>query len=292
MIFSASQKKVMLWIFVSLCIMLTFNSSFWVNLKNMVSYEYVFNQYHAAPYGMLFLCLLFLFNKKKLLKEAMVYRGVKKEFAFVISGLALIAAAVSLPANQYFMILKPAFALTGAFAVVFDKASKYPLLTLAIYIVSTSFPVLVMLCAEDGYARSAVSTVKVITGLLGIPLTVDGCLISFLTSAGHSMTVAVTAACAGPYTMGVFLGIFALMYLDMPIPAKSAVIIFIFGVAGTWMQSIVRILILLEAGIRFGENVLWTAHFWTIYLLFPVWYLIFAMVYFRQARSERLSSVA
>lgn len=270
--------------------MLMFNSFFWVNLKNMSSYEYIFDQHHAAPYGMLFLCLLFLAGKKNILKEAMVYRGKKKEFTFVISGLILIVAAVSLPANQYFIILKPALAMTGVFAVIFGKASKYPLLILAIYIVSTSFPILVILYAEDGYARSAISAVMAIAGLLGIPLTVDGCLINFLTSAGQSITVAVTAACAGPATMGVFLGLFALMYLDMPIPAPSAVIIFIFGVAGTWIQSIVRILILLEAGIRFGEKVLWTAHFWTIYLLFPAWYLIFVMVYFRQAESERLKS--
>lgn len=286
------QKRITLWIFISLCIMLTFNSSFWINFKNIFSSEYIFDQHHAAPYGMLLLCLLFLISKKNILKEAMVYRREKKEFTYIISGLILIAAAVSLPTNQYFMILKPVLALTGAFAVIFDKASKYPLLILAIYIVSTSFPIFIILFAEDGCAKTAVSMVKAITGFLGIHLTVNGYLISFLTSTGQSMTVAVTAACAGPATMGVFLGLFALMYLDMPIPAQKAIIIFIFGIAGTWMQSIIRILILLEAGIRFGEKVLWSAHFWTIYLLFPAWYLIFAMVYFRQAGTERLNRAA
>jgi hypothetical protein len=78
------------------------------------------------------------------------------------------------------------------------------------------------------------------------------------------------------------------MYLDNPIPAKRAFPILALGIAGTWIQSIIRILILLEAGILFGEEALWTAHFWTIYLLFPAWYLIFAAIYLKQAGGIRL----
>jgi hypothetical protein len=29
---------------------------------------------------------------------------------------------------------------------------------------------------------------------------------------------------------------------------------------------------------------MWTAHSWTIYILFPLWYLLFAYVYFQQVR--------
>jgi hypothetical protein len=33
---------------------------------------------------------------------------------------------------------------------------------------------------------------------------------------------------------------------------------------------------------------MWTAHSLTIYILFPLWYLLFAYIYFRVAGSRRL----
>ena len=92
--------------------------------------------------------------------------------------------------------------------------------------------------------------------------------------------VLVNAACAGPATMGLFIALFALMMLDRPLPARKAGCIFAFGIVGTWVQSLVRLIILLLVGYYYGEAALWTAHFWTIYVLFPLWYLIFLYVYF------------
>jgi glycosyltransferase involved in cell wall biosynthesis len=80
--------------------------------------------------------------------------------------------------------------------------------------------------------------------------------------------------------MGVFIAIFALMMLDISLPPRKAGYVFIFGVAGTWVQSFIRLIILLLVGYYRGKAALRTAHFWTIYILFPLWYLIFIYVYF------------
>ncbi len=82
--------------------------------------------------------------------------------------------------------------------------------------------------------------------------------------------------------MGVFLALFALMTLDRPLPARRGVALFLFGVAGTWFQALLRLVILILIGYYLGRDALWTAHFWTIYLLFPLWYLTFGCIYFRQ----------
>ena len=82
--------------------------------------------------------------------------------------------------------------------------------------------------------------------------------------------------------MAVFLAIFALMMLDMPLPPKKAAWLLAFGVAGTWLQSIVRLVVLILVGYRWGEAALFTAHRWSIYIIFPLWYLLFVYVYFRQ----------
>jgi hypothetical protein len=49
---------------------------------------------------------------------------------------------------------------------------------------------------------------------------------------------------------------------------------------------VIRIVIILGCGYYIGYNALWTAHFWTIYILFPLWYLLFAFVYFKLARQR------
>lgn len=286
------QKRIALWLLVSLAVMPAFSKSFWSDFAGAFSYDFIFGRHHAAPYGMLVLCLLFLISKRAALKNEMTLRNDTKDVPFIIGGLALIATAILLPAGEQGVLLKPALVLAGSFALIFGRAARYPLITLGVYIVSTSFPLLVELYAEEAYAGGTVSSVKAITAFMGLPLAFKGQLISFFASTGDPVTVAVTSACAGPATMGVFLGLFALMYLDNPIPAKRTAAVLFLGIAGTWMQSVIRILVLLEAGIQFGEDALWTAHFWTIYLLFPVWYMIFAIIYLKQAGGIRLSRAA
>jgi len=70
--------------------------------------------------------------------------------------------------------------------------------------------------------------------------------------------------------------------LDTPLRPRKAGYMFLFGVAGTWLQSIIRLIFVVLVGYYLGEQALWTAHSWTIYILFPLWYLFFAYVYFRQ----------
>jgi exosortase/archaeosortase family protein len=80
--------------------------------------------------------------------------------------------------------------------------------------------------------------------------------------------------------MAVFVVIFIMMMLDIPLPWYQAVPLFLLGVAGTWLQNVVRIVIVLGSGYFFGENALWAVHFWVAYFLFPLWYLLFALAYF------------
>ena len=87
--------------------------------------------------------------------------------------------------------------------------------------------------------------------------------------------------------MGVFLAIFALMTMDIPLPPKKAAWLFIIGVVGTWFQNFIRVAILMVTAYNLDEKAMWIAHYWTIYLLFPLWYLLFIYIYFRQFGGRR-----
>jgi exosortase/archaeosortase family protein len=275
------QKKLALWLLTSLFVVSAFPAGFWSSLKGSFTVDYIINQHNVAPVGMVFLCAAFLFSKRKEIKERMAEYADKYSFIMIAAGFLLAAISWLLPWEKDYLLLKTGYVLTGSFVAIFSRAAKLPIIILGISTFVVFFPVVIQRYAEVGYAQSVILPVKIITDLLRFPLTVNGQLLSFTTALGDSITVMLTGACAGPATMGVFIGIFALMLLDMPVSHKRTLILLIVGLAGTWIQNIIRVLILLGSGYGYGKEALWAAHTWTIYILFPVWYLIFAAIYFK-----------
>lgn len=203
--------------------------------------------------------------------------------AFIPLGLALVVGAVLMPSSRDFLVFQVLLAWLGVFVIFFGKGAKIPSILLGIYGFAISFPLMIARFAEDAYSRTAITPLMGLMTTLGYPLENQGQWVYFMSATGQPISVAITSACAGPATMGVFIAIFALMMLDIPLPPKKAVRIFLFGAVGTWFQSFIRLIILMLVAYYRGEDAMWTAHFWTIYILFPLWYLLFVYIYFRQA---------
>ena len=199
-------------------------------------------------------------------------------------GIAMVVVAIIMPSSKDFLVFQVLLASLGIFTIIFRKAARIPTILLAVYCFAISFPLLVERFAEHAYSKIALVPTMGSMTLLGYPLQNQGQWVHFTSATGEPIRVAITAGCAGPATMGVFIALFALMMLDMPLRPQKAAGLFLFGVVGTWFQSFIRLIVLLLIGYHMGEDALWTAHFWTIYLLFPLWYLLFAYIYFRQVR--------
>lgn len=251
----------------------------------MLSFDYIFGLHHAAPWGVLLLCGLWLW-----LKRGDILQGMTAEShspVFIALGLVLLTASLLMPAIADFLVFQLLLAWLAVFIIFFGKGMIIPSILLGIYGFSISFPLMVEQFAELPYSKTIILPAMWILTWLGYPLESQGQWISFLSpGTGEPISVLVTSACAGPATMSVFIAIFALMLLDIPLPPRKAVYVFIFGVAGTWVQSFIRLIILLLVGYYHGKAALWTAHSWTIYILFPLWYLIFLYVYFQVHNNE------
>jgi len=271
--------KLAVWFIVSLVLSLIFFREFWASLGAMLSPSWIFAQHHAAPWGILGLCTIWLWLKRKQIRSDMEAR---QNLVFIPLGLALVIGAILMPLPQDFMVFQVLLASLGVFVILFSKGSRIPSILLGIYGFAISFPLAIQRFAELPYSISALKPlVWILTGL-GYAFQNVGQWMHFTSYSGEPISVAITADCAGPVTMGVFMAIFALMMLDVPLPAKKAVWLFLFGAVGTWFQSFIRLIILMLVGYHWGREALWTAHFWTIYVLFPLWYLLFAYIYFRQ----------
>ncbi len=275
-------SRVALWFIASLVISLIFFQEFWASLGAMLSPDWIFGQHHASSWGVLALCLIWLYLKRK-----EVWRGMslRSRPVFIPLGLVIVAASILLPSFQDFLVFQVLLASLGVFVIVFGKAAKTPSILLGIYGFTISFPLIIARFAQLPYSMSEIKPLMWILNGLGYSFRNQGQWIHLTSSSGELISVAITAGCAGPATMGVFLAIFALMMLDIPLPPRKSAWLFLFGVVGTWFQNFVRLIILMLVGYYWGEDAMWTAHFWTIYILFPLWYLLFVYIYFRQAGS-------
>lgn len=246
--------------------------------KEILNLDYIFGGYHVSPWGVLFLCFLVLILKKDEIKGNL---QAKVSPVFAAGGIVLAAVSFLIPEREDFVILKFLTACLGLFSVFFGRAALLPSKLLAVYAFTVLMPLGVERYFERPYALSAAIPASAATRLLGLPVAVNDQILTVKTIAGESISVIVTGACAGPATMAVFTAIFLLMMMDMKLPDRAAAAVFLFGAAGTWLQNVVRIVIIMAFGRYGGAPALWKAHFWTIYILFPVWYVIFAAVYFK-----------
>jgi len=271
--------KLALWLFISLALSLIFFRDFWASLGMILSPDRVFGEHHVTPWGVLALCFIWLWLKRKVVWQEMNRRV---NLAFIIPGLALVVGAIFMPSSQDFLVFQVMLASLGVFVTFFGWGARIPSILVGIYGFAISFPLIIQRFAELPYSMSAIKPLVWILTSLGYVFENQGQWIHFTNFSGEPISVIVTAACAGPAAMGVFLTIFALMMLDIPLRPRKAGYMFLFGVGGTWLQSIIRLIILMLVGYYLGKQALWTAHSWSIYILFPLWYLFFAYVYFRQ----------
>ncbi len=282
-------KKLGLWLILSLLLSTIFFLDFWKSLPVMLNPDWIL-QYHAAPWGVLLLCFIFLWVKRKSvdLNSGLEIKNssTSLRFAFrslnVILGAGLVVGAVFIPPSQDYIVFRVLLMALGVFVGIFGRGAKIPAIIVAVYGFAISFPLAIQNFAGDGYARSALIPLLAITKVLGLPIQNNGQWIYFTSTSGEPISATVTVACAGSVTMGVFIALYALMALDRPLPRHKAVKLFFIGAIGTWLQSIIRLVILLLFGYYVGNEALWSAHYWTIYILFPLWYLLFVIIYFRQ----------
>ena len=168
------------------------------------------------------------------------------------AGLALLALSIFVPRQDAFLIFMMLVGWLGIFGILFGRASIIPAILLAIYGFSVAFPLLAIRWLGEPAAILTTNTIIALTGLLGLPIANQGAVLQLTCLSGDAISTTVTPGCAGFATIGVFIALFSLMMLDIRLPFKKAWYIFLGGLAGTWLQNIVRIGLSLLAGYLWG----------------------------------------
>ena len=241
--------------------------------------------YGVFHWGVLGLCILWVW-----LKRADIWPVMQKgrfSLPFIVAGTAIVVLSILLTRIDNLFIFPVLIGWLGFFAIFFGRAVMIPSALLAIYGFSLVFPIFMVEWFGEPSVIPVTRTVSVITAMLGLPIEIDGAVIHYTSLNGDIISRIVTPDCAGYQTIGVFIALFSLMMLDIRLPLKKAWYIFLFGLAGTWLQNIIRVVVSVAAGYYWGSSAIDTMHYNISYVIFPLWYALFAFIYLWQTGWRR-----
>jgi exosortase/archaeosortase family protein len=121
-------------------------------------------------------------------------------------------------------------------------------------------------------------------GLAGLPVSWQGTQFELISKTGEVVTGAVTPGCSSIISVTTFLGLLALMHLDLKKDMRSTGILAIAGVGFLTVLNSVRILVLMWVGYEGGAASFWGVHNWIGYAIFLGFYLVSLPIYSRMGR--------
>ncbi|UCH42146.1 MAG: exosortase/archaeosortase family protein [Dehalococcoidales bacterium] len=236
-------------------------------------------------WGVLALCILWLW-----LKRADILPEMQKNsfsLPFIIAGTAAVAISILLTRFDNLFVFPVLMGWLGFFAIFFGKAAIIPSVLLAIYGFSLVFPIIMVEWFGEPSVIPVTKTVSFVTAVLGLPVEFEGAVIHYTSLNGDVISRIITPECAGYQTIGVFIALFSLMMLDIRLPIRKAWWVFLLSLAGTWLQNIIRVVVSVAAGYYWGSSAIETMHSNIPYVIFPLWYALFAFIYLWQAGWRR-----
>jgi exosortase/archaeosortase family protein len=246
-------------------------------------------------WAVLALCILWTYIKRADIIEAS--RG-GTDIKWLIFSLLLVSASIALlfyvsayAASLPLTIFSIGFIIVSQFSLFFGRASKIPIMLLGLFGVAVGFPLLLENTNVFWFPRATAVLCVSILQSLGIPITLNGVTVTLTSLLGYDIVTRVDTRCAGSDSLAIFIAIFGLMVIDRKPHNKLLIGLLIFGVAGTYLQNFVRLLLLFAAGYYYGADALWTVHDYASYALFPIWFLVFSIIYLRYVRKPGNSAI-
>ncbi len=250
------------------------------------------NQSVGDAFGSLFvaipivalLTLIFALRWKEL-ASAMEERGTGSQAWVRLTGAALVGALVALEplTGQSLGASGVAVVLTfyGVSLVVTPPAKRFLLPYAAVYAAAVGAPPLLLWAFGEPLATLSSGLSARLVSLAGFPVTWQGTQFEFVSKAGGVVSGVVTPSCSSVTSVTMFLGLLALMHLDMKKDLRSTLKLAVLGTVALTLLNSARILIILWVGYQYGSDALLGVHDWLGYALFLGFFLAVLPIYSR-----------
>jgi exosortase/archaeosortase family protein len=242
----------------------------------------------AIPFAAL-LALILALRWADLRDVLAVERGIESQRGTRLLGLGIVGALVALRpiTGQTVEASGVALVLTfyGTSLVMNPLTRRFMLPYASVCAVGVGAPAVLQWAFGEPLATLSSNLSAGMVCLAGFPVSWQGTQFELISKSGEVLTGAVTPGCSSIISVTTFLGLLALMHLDLKKDLRSTAILAIAGVALLTVLNSVRILILLWVGYEGGAATFWGVHNWIGYALFLGFYLAALPIYSRMGRS-------
>ena len=241
----------------------------------------------AIPFAAL-LALIFALRWKELEAILSAEGGLRSHLTSRLTGAAVLGALVVLEPLSGQNVASAGVALVLTFyavsLIVNPLAERFLLPYAVVLAAGVGAPTVLQFAFGEPLAGvSAVFSAKLV-GLLGFPVTWQGTQFQFVSKTGEVLSGVVTPGCSSIISITTFLGLLALMHLDLKKDARSTLMLAILGIGVLTVLNSVRIMVLLWVGYLDGSAAFWGVHNWVGYALFLGFYIAALPIYSRMGR--------
>ena len=219
--------------------------------------------------------------------------GAKSELKTRILGMAVVAALLALEPLTGLDVATAGVAMVLTFyatSLVMNPLTARLLLPYAgVFAVGVGSPgVLQWAFGEPLAAFSSWLSARFVA-LVGLPVAWSGTQFQLVTKSGDIVSSFVAPGCSSVISVTTFLGLLALMHMDMKKDLRSTTTLAVVGIAALTILNSVRIMILMWVGYMQGAGAFWEVHNWVGYLLFLGFYLAVLPIYSRMGSGRPYS---
>jgi exosortase/archaeosortase family protein len=173
----------------------------------------------------------------------------------------------------------------AASLVIIPSARRFMLPYMLVCVTTVGAPAVLLWAFGEPLAGLSSALSARLVGFAGFPVAWQGTQFEFLSKAGGMVSGVVTPGCSSITSVTMFLGLLALMHLDMKKDIRSTAKLAAVGVLALTLLNSVRILVLLWVGYEYGSDALWGIHDWLGYAFFLGFFLVALPVYSRMSGS-------
>ncbi len=212
-------------------------------------------------------------------------QGVKSERRIRAAGLSVLLALLVLAPLTGLTVTTAGVALVFTFyavALVINPLSRRLLLPYAgVFAIGVGSPAVLQWAFGEPLAVASSWLSARLVAVVGIPVAWAGTQFQLVSKSGDVISTFVAPGCSSIISVTTFLGLLALMHLDMRKDLRSTALLAVVGTGILTVLNSVRILLLMWVGYEQGAAAFWGVHNWVGYVLFLAFYLAVLPVYSR-----------
>jgi len=236
----------------------------------------------AIPFAAL-LSVLFLLRWRELRDVLSRELGVATEVPTRLLGLAMVASLILLREltgqSVYSSAMAVIFAFYGTSLIINPLTRRITLPYASVYAAGVASPAVLQWAFGEPLAALSSNLSAGMIALGGIPLTWQGTQFQLVSRTGDLVAATITPGCSSVVSVTTFLGLLALMHIDLRKDLSSTVKLAAAGVVALTILNAARITILVWVGYADGAAAFWSVHNWVGYALFLGFYLATLAVY-------------